>query len=193
MVITKLIFTFATFLREVEKLNFAGQYEVLFTGLKPGEYFFDFQIGRTFFENSESDGIKDGEVRVRVRMDREERMMDLHFHIEGKVNVPCDRCNEPMDIEIAGEERLIIKLGDRYFEESEDVQIIPETDNKIDLGPFIYEYIYLLLPARRVHPDDESGNSTCNPEVLRRLKELSENHVPDPRWEVLNKLKNHQS
>jgi len=137
--------------------------------------------------------IKGGTVAVSVVMDREERMMDLRFAIEGMLRVPCDRCNELMDIPVSGKERLIIKLGEGYYEEREDVQVIPETAGKIDLGPFIYECIYLLLPARRVHPDDVSGNTTCDPEVIRKLKELSEQHTPDPRWDALNQLKNLKS
>lgn len=158
--------------------------------MKLGRHTFDFQIDQKFFEHLEYAEIKDGRVGVTVAMNREERMMDLHFAIEGTVKLPCDRCNEFMDISIAGEERLIVKLGDRYYEESDDVQIIPETDQKIDLGPFIYEYIYLLVPFRKVHPDDKNGNSMCDPEIIKKLKELSESHNADPRWEALNQLKN---
>ncbi|MCK9422402.1 MAG: DUF177 domain-containing protein [Bacteroidales bacterium] len=161
--------------------------------MKLGRFTFDFQIDQKFFEHFDNAEIKDGRVGVTVTMNREERMMDLHFAIEGTVKVPCDRCNELIDIGIDGEERLIIKLGDRYYEESDNVQIIPETDQKIDLGPFIYEYIYLLIPFRKVHPDDEYGNSMCDPEIIMKLKELSERHIPDPRWEALNQLKNLKS
>jgi len=106
------------------------------------------------------------------------------------VKVACDRCNELMDVGVSGNERLIVKLGDHYYEESEDVQVIPDTAHQFDLGPFIYEYIHLLLPIRRVHPEDEAGNSRCDPEILKKLKELSERHIQDPRWDVLTKLKN---
>jgi uncharacterized metal-binding protein YceD (DUF177 family) len=57
------------------------------------------------------------------------------------------------------------------------------------MSPFLYEYIHLLLPIRRVHPEDDQGNSRCDPEIIRKLKELSESHMPDPRWEALNQLK----
>jgi uncharacterized metal-binding protein YceD (DUF177 family) len=116
-------------------------------------------------------------------------MMDLHLAIEGKVSVACDRCNEQMEMDVKGNERLIIKLGDRYYEESDDVQVIPDTAHQFDMSPFLYEYIHLLLPIRRVHPEDEKGNSRCDPGIIRKLKELSESHMPDPRWEALNQLK----
>lgn len=164
-------------------------YQIAFTGLAPGTHEFDFQVGDTFFEQVEDTEILAGTVAVSVIMAREERMLDLHFTLDGKVTVSCDRCNEPVEVEVTGKERLIIKLGDRYFEESEDVQVIPDTAHVIALGPFIYEYIHLLMPVRRVHPEDEQGNSQCNPEVIKKLKELAERHMQDPRWEVLNQLK----
>jgi uncharacterized metal-binding protein YceD (DUF177 family) len=187
LVFIKLIFNFADFFRG--NVNHPDQYQIAFTGLNSGTHTFDFQVGDKFFEQVEDAEITGGQVAVMVTMVKEERMMDLHLEINGKVSVPCDRCNELIDVEVNGHERLIIKLGDRYFEESEDVQVIPDTAHKFDLSPFLYEYIHLLLPIRRVHPEDEEGNSQCDPEIMKKLKELSESHIQDPRWDALNQLK----
>jgi uncharacterized protein len=187
LVFIKLIFNFADFFSR--NVNQADQYQIAFSGLNPGTHTFDFQIGDTFFEQVKDAEITGGEVTVIVTMEKEERMMDLHLAIRGKVEVPCDRCNEMMDVDIEGNERLIIKLGDHYYEESEDVQVIPDTSHQFDLSPFLYEYIHLLLPIRRVHPEDEEGESQCDPEVIKKLKELSERHMQDPRWEALSQLK----
>lgn len=168
-------------------------YNIPFSGLKPGTHIFDFSIDGEFFAHFEQSEIKDGEVAVTVTMEKEERLFDLHFLLKGRVLVPCDRCNELFWMPIEGTQRLLVKLGPAYLEESEDVQVIPETDNKIELANFIYEYIVLMLPARRVHPDDEHGVSQCNPEVLQKLAQLTEKHEPDPRWEILNKLKDNKS
>jgi uncharacterized metal-binding protein YceD (DUF177 family) len=170
-------------------VNYADQYQIAFSGLHPGTHTFDFKVGDKFFEQLQDAEITGGDVSVAVTMAKEERMMDLHLEISGRVKVACDRCNELMHVEVSGSERLIIKLGDHYHEESEDVQVIPDTANQFDLGPFLYEYIHLLLPIRRVHEEDEEGNSQCDPEIIRKLKELSERHIQDPRWEVLSKLK----
>lgn len=165
------------------------QYRIVFSGLKAGAHRFDFHVDQAFFENNGDDLITDGDLEVAVNLVKEERMMDIRFSFSGFVIVACDRCNEPVSIKIAGDERLIVKLGEQYLEESEDVQIIPETDHHFDISPFLYEYIHLMLPMKKVHPDDENGDSTCNPDVLKKLQELSPDHTPDPRWEVLRKLK----
>ena len=173
-----------------ENVNHPDQYQIAFSGLNSGTHQFEFQIGNAFFEQVKDSEIMGGEVSVVITMVKEERMMDLHLAINGKVIVTCDRCIEPLEMEVEGNERLIVKLGDHYFEESEDVQVIPDTAHQFDLGPFMYEYIHLLLPIRRVHPEDGKGNNHCDPEILGKLKELSERHIPDPRWEALKQLKN---
>jgi len=170
-------------------VNYPDQYQIAFSGLTSGTHLFDFKVGDKFFELVRDTEIMGGRVMVAVTMVKEERMMDLHLAINGKVKVRCDRCNEPLEIGVEGNERLILKLGDRYEEVSEDVQVIPESAHQFDLGPFLYEYIHLLLPVRRIHPEDENGNSLCDPVIIKKLKELSENHAPDPRWEALNELK----
>ena len=171
------------------KVKDRDQYNITFSGLKPGKHAYDFKISASFFEDFERSEIQGGRVAVHVEMEKDERMMVFLFSILGKVIVPCDRCNDPVELEVKGNERLVVKLGDHHEEISEEVQIIRESDNKFDLQPFLYEYIHLLIPFRRIHPDDELGKSTCNPDVLKKLKELSEQHTPDPRWEALNKLK----
>jgi uncharacterized metal-binding protein YceD (DUF177 family) len=187
LVFTELIFNFAGFLKGIVKT--LEQYSIPFSGLKQGTHTFDFTVGKKFFEQFERTEIKDGNIDVVVVMEKEERLFDLHFTIKGTVMVSCDRCDENIWIPVEGTQRLLVKLGDSYFEESEDVQVIPETDHKLELGTFIYEYIHLMLPARRVHPEDENGESQCDPEIIRRLTELNEHHEPDPRWEILGKLK----
>ena len=57
----------------------------------------------------------------------------------------------------------------------------------------ITEFICISLPIRQVHPEDENGNLTCNPEMLMKLDEYlveedEDEEEIDPRWDDLNKL-----
>jgi uncharacterized metal-binding protein YceD (DUF177 family) len=162
---------------------------ISFRDLKSGTRNFDLIAGDSFFERYPESEIHRGEVHIGVELLREERMLDFHLTIDGNIVILCDRCNEPVTLGIGGKERLIVKLGDEYREESDEVQIIPETENTISLAPFIYEYIHLLLPMRRVHPDRSDGTSACDPEALKRLEELNKRPDHDDRWDALNKLK----
>ena len=75
-----------------------------------------------------------------------------------------------------------------------DILILPIDEHELDLQQHLYEFICLALPIKRIHPDDKSGNSTCDPDMLKRLKELiieDENeNENDPRWDELKKLMN---
>ena len=170
-------------------MDYLKQFVIPFGGLKPGKHSFSFNIEDPFFEQFEFSEIKKGRVSVELDLEREVKMLVLDFILAGKVQGDCDRCSEPFFLPIEGKERLIVKFGHDFHEEDEEVQIIPEGETQIDLSPFIYEYIHLLVPVRRIHPSDENGNSQCDPEIIRRIEEREASSGPDPRWEVLNKLK----
>ncbi len=174
------------FSKEVEKME---KYQIQFSGLKPGMHSFVFGLDYTFFKYYHFDDISDSNVRVLVEMEKEDHMILFRFDIDGTVNVLCDRCGDPLTEHLKGEQKLVVKLSDHNEEESEDVQVVKESDGRFDISQFIYEYISLMLPAQRVHGVDGSGKSLCNRAVLKKLEELKESHRPDPRWEVLKKLK----
>jgi uncharacterized protein len=179
-----------TFLTEV---NSQDIYIVPFRGLKPGIHPFDFEIGDAFFEVFPESQIRKGAVHVHLDFEKEERMLILHFTLSGSVRVPCDRCNEPLDMRIKGEERLILKFGEGYQEQSDEVLIIPEMSFQVDTAPFIYEYVHLLVPLRKVHGESGAEGTTCDPAILKKLEELNQKATTDDRWDTLSKLKGNNS
>jgi uncharacterized metal-binding protein YceD (DUF177 family) len=59
----------------------------------------------------------------------------------------------------------------------------------VNLTHYIYECLRLALPIRHVHPAGE-----CDPEVVKAYERLRVQYepTPDPRWGVLDQLKNQQ-
>jgi len=161
------------------------EFVIPFMGLKEGMHDYAFDIEAEFFESFEYSEVKQGDIHVDVSMERRDRMLIFNFSIHGKVQLPCDRCLSTMELPINGKERLIIKFGKEWTEESAEILIIPETDSSIDISSFIYEYIMLILPYKRMHPE---GEGRCDQAIVDKL----EQHVSteaDPRWEVLKNLK----
>lgn len=169
-------------------MNYLRHFIIPFSGLKAGNHTFTFEIDDKFFEHFEYSEIRKGEVHIDCLLEKQARMMVLFFDIAGTVKVPCDRCAEEFDLQVEGKQKLIVKFGADHLEESEDVLVITEKEHELDISQYLYEYVHLLLPIKKVHGTDDQGNSLCNPEVLRFIKEV-EDHPVDPRWEVLNKLK----
>ncbi len=169
-------------------VNRLKEFNIPFVSLELGNHQFEFEVTDSFFEYFEFSLIQHGDVHVMVDLEKMERMMVFTIKLDGEVLVTCDRCTNEFEFPLSDTQRLIVKLGAEYMEESEDVVIIPETEYQFGLAPYIYEFIHLALPARLLHPDDEKGNSTCDPDMLRRLDTMAPHETIDPRWEALKKL-----
>ena len=174
---------------EEDKVDYLKQFVIPFRGLKNDIHHFDFVIDRKFFDAIEYAELKDGLVHVGLDMEKQDRMMIFDFDFTGYMEVECDRCLDIFKQDLEGHRRLIVNFGEAFEEQSDDIIIIPEGEYAFDVSTYIYEHINLLLPMQRIHPDDEKGNSTCNPEMLQRLSSLDIEQEVDPRWDVLKKLK----
>jgi uncharacterized protein len=169
-------------------VNYLRHFIIPFSGLKAGNYPLTFEIEDKFFEQFEYSEIKQGNIHVDCLLDKQVRMMVLSFTITGTVRVTCDRCAGEFDWPVEGSQQLIVKFGQEHTEESEDILVISEKEHELDISQYLYEYVHLLVPIKKVHGTDENGNSLCDPDVIRYIKE-EEDHSADPRWEILKKLK----
>ncbi len=165
------------------------EFDIEFSGLKTGLYDFDFEVDTSFFDFFKNEDAQDGSLKVHVDMDRQERMLVLDFHIFGTVKVICDRCLDLFDFPVESMQQIIAKFGDEDAEEDENLIVISEKQHKINVAQFIYEFIILALPIQKIHPDDENGNPTCDPSMLKKLEELQNQGGTDSRWDALKKLK----
>ena len=172
---------------------------IQFSGLKPGNYTYNYTLDNSFFSDYKNEKILGGKVVFDVKLEEKERLMMFYFAYSGSVLTTCDRCLGEMEWPIEGEQTLCVKISDSETSDDEDVVILPEKEYKIDLAQWMYEYVAVSMPIQCIHPDDEEGNSTCDPEMTKYLsdKEVtddiesteSENTDTDPRWDVLKKLK----
>ena len=163
------------------------QFEIQFSALEVGLHQFTFDIEEKFFAELNSTEINGGTLSAEVELMKEDNLLVLEFKIDGDVSVSCDRCAEALQLPIACTNRLIVKFGEKVFEETDEIIVIPEKENSINLAPYIFEYVHLQLPQRKVH--DEAN---CNSEVIERLNGLNGNakkDTVDPRWEALKKIK----
>ncbi len=171
-------------------------FTIPFVGLKPGKHEFDFQIDKEFFDHFDFDEFHDVNVTLDLQLDKKPTMMELTFRASGWVNVDCDLTSEPYDQPIDGEMILVVKFGDEFNDDNEELLILPHGEYQISIAQYIYELIVLSVPLKRVHPGVLDG--TLESDVLKKLEELSPREAEDfeendngdetdPRW---NKLKN---
>ncbi len=169
------------------------EYTIPFIGLKVGKHHFDYQIDKTFFEYFEYDDFNDVNVKTELLFEKKTTLLELHFEIFGHVNVNCDLTNEPYDQSVEGNFKLVVKFGDEFNDEFEDILIIPHGEYEINVAQYVYELIILSMPAKRIHPGVEDG--TLNSDILKKLEELKPKEQKentsediDPRWNTLKKL-----
>ena len=163
-----------------------------FSGLKQGKHEFKYNIQNTFFESFEYDEFNGTDIAITVTLNKMSTMMELEMKAQGTVNVDCDLTNEPYDQKIGADLELVIKFGDEYNNENDEILIIPHGEYQINIAQYIYEMLVLSVPLKKVHPGVLDG--TLKSEALDRLEELqpketktSEEDI-DPRWDALKKL-----
>lgn len=170
-------------------------YKIAFTGLKLGVHEFMFEVTETFFESYEHLEIEKANCQINLTLEKQSTMLVLSFDITGSVTLPCDRCSYPTEVEVEGEYGLIAKFSEMEIQNTEEIIYLPPSEYQIDIREFLYEFIQLSLPIKKVHSE-----SACNQGVINNLdkylitenqedKDLENNSGVDPRWAALVKLK----
>ena len=176
------------------------EFDISFIGLKEGIHQFEYTIDKKFFDFFNYDEFYDANVKVMLSFLKNTTIFELDFAFSGWVEVACDVTTELFHQPIETGIHLIVKFGDEYNDENEELLIIPHSENKMNVAQYIYEAIVLAVPIKRIHPGVIDGS--LHSEVLEKLKEFEikdedqeeeqeENKTKenDPRW---NKLKNIQ-
>lgn len=172
------------------------EYEIPFSGLKDGSHSYTFELTRTFFEAFPYGEIENGKVDAQLELFKRPDMLTLDFTLNGVAELICDRCGELYNQPVKGKRQLVVNLNADSYNDEDDLITLPASAHSIDTAHWFYEFVMLLLPARRVHPDNADGTSGCDPEMLARINELAAPETPDqsdeetdPRWNALKNMK----
>ncbi|KVV13232.1 DUF177 domain-containing protein [Flavobacterium sp. TAB 87] len=171
------------------------EFLIPFAGLKLGKHNFEYQINNKFFESFDFNEFQDADVKVSLVFDKKSSMLELSFKHKGTVNVPCDLTGEDFDLPIKGKMNLIVRFGDEFNNDNEELLILPHGEFELDVMQYIYEMIVLSVPQKRIHTGIKDG--TLQSDVLDKLAELTVKEQKeestneediDPRWDKLKKL-----
>ena len=168
------------------------EFDIPFSGLKLGKHHFEYQIDKSFFDSFDYDEFNAASVHVDVILDKMSTVMELEMLAKGTVNVACDISNEPYDQPVEGSLKLVIKFGDAYSDEDDEILVLPHGEHQFNIAQYVYEMIVLSVPSKRVHPGVLDGS--LQSEMLRKLQELqpketgNKTEKTDPRWDALRNL-----
>ena len=149
------------------------KFSLHFKSLSIGEHIFNYHITETFFKFFPESVIKKAKIDVKVELTVKNQALVLVFFIKGKAEVQCDVCLDNFYLPISYKTNLFVNFADENSDITDvfDTVTLAFSENEIDLAQHIYEYIHLAMPSKVIHPKDAKGNSTCNVEMLAKLKE----------------------
>lgn len=167
------------------------EFNIPFSGLKQGKHNFNFSIDNTFFDSFGYDDFNSANIQLNVVLNKMTTIMELSLEASGVVNVACDLTSEPYDQPITSVLDLVVKFGEEYNNEDDEILILPHGEHQLNIAQYAYEMLVLSVPQKRVHPGIADG--TLKSEALEKLQELQpkekrDKEENDPRWDELKKL-----
>jgi len=201
------ISTFAAgFFGNNKALGKFGTYWIELKEMNPAEVrTYEYLLDDKFFTDIDGTEVRQGHVNVQLTVEHKASVYEMTFHLHGTVTLPCDRCLDPMEWPIETDNRLVVKMGKAYTEESDEVLVIAEDEGRVNLAWFLYEFVALAVPMKHVH---EPGG--CNRTMAAKLRKHvaydaddaeedtdeantdEDESTTDPRWDALKRLKDEE-
>lgn len=161
-------------------------------------YQYQYQIDQNFFKNFENSLVEQGNLQAEVMLDKQENLITVGFHITGTIELECDRSLEKFDYPVIVNEKLLFQYGTEEQELTEEIVIITRNTQSINVAQYIYEFIGLAIPMKKLHPKYEKDDQPfIEGEIVYTSDhgEDTDDHSShddqiDPRWDILKKLKN---
>jgi uncharacterized metal-binding protein YceD (DUF177 family) len=172
-------------------------YELAFVGLKPGIHVFEYALDKEFFSEKGVTDIPNMNAQVKMTLDKHVGFFLLKFEVSGQSDGHCDRCGNPLKLDLWDEFNMVVKLVDdpeamNNQEEDPDVFYIARNESHLNVENWLYEFVMLSIPLQQVCPTDEQGNSTCNAEVLAKLQQMKhaqQDQATNALWKGLDRFK----
>tara|TARA_B100001113_G_scaffold333418_1_gene311249 strand:- start:343 stop:861 length:519 start_codon:yes stop_codon:yes gene_type:complete len=167
-----------------------SKYKIEFAGLKIGDHQFKFNADNKFFDKFNFSDFNDINVDIDIKLTKKSTLLELTFILRGSVNINCDLSNESFNLPITNEANVVVKFGQEYNDEDDEILILPHGEHKLYVDQYIFELIVLSLPSKRIHPGVLDGSIKSEIlDILEDLKPKENNNLEDPRWEKLKNLK----
>ncbi len=155
-------------------------YMIPVKGLSVGPHQYEFIADGSFFRSFEDSPIEEAQVKVELVLDKRPDMLVLEFSFAGYVASTCDRCLVGINLPVKGEQRVLVKYSwDKEESTDEDVVYIHPDSPKLQVAPFVYEFIVLSLPLIKVYECEADERPPCDQAMLSYLEEQEEEENPD--------------
>ena len=146
-----------------------NHYMIDLSRLPVGTHQFDIQLDNDFFASLEKTEILSGNISAKATLNLREEDYQLSIAVHGTVFVVCDRCLDPMPLDINDEQEIFSE-----DEEHEETVHRKSSNRTLDLSWLAYEIVSINIPLVHSHQP-----GACNPQ----MELLLHDHLcdePDP-------------
>src|SRR5688572_29852846 len=88
------------------------EFEIAFVGLRPGVHEFIYELDEKFFKEREAQDFEKGQSTIKLLLEKNTGFLMLKFEVGGSAVVTCDRCGNPLKMDLWDEFKMLIKLVD---------------------------------------------------------------------------------
>lgn len=141
-----------SFQRKQVNKNILSKYRIDIFRLENKCYVHDFEGDDTFFQALEQELIERGYFKANVTLDKSDTMIQLVYHIVGRVELTCDRSLELFDYPLEITQRMILKFADHTEELTEELMLLDRNVQQINVAQDIFDFIGLQIPIKKLHP-----------------------------------------
>lgn len=183
-------------------------YKLPLKSLGIGTHEFEYHLDKQFFANMESSDVHDADLSVHLTVTYKGDFYDLDFHITGEVVLICDRCLDDLHFPIDATYHIVVKYGDDYNDDSDEVLEIPQSGSSLNVAYMLYDTVELAIPIKHVHPmgkcnrqmsallkkhrattgDEDAELENELIDEIDSMPDSSDDAPSDPRWDALRKL-----
>ncbi|GAB4400271.1 MAG: DUF177 domain-containing protein [Microscillaceae bacterium] len=173
-------------------------FQINLVALRNKDYQYQWWVEDDFFASFAHSPVERGRIEVLVHLQKSETMVQVAFDLQGEVILTCDRSLDEFAYPLSLSEKMIFQFGEEDEIVSENLEVIARDKVLLDLSQYVYEYIGLAIPMKRLHPRyQEEALADEETETLVYQSGAAQEEVPeaespaqaDPRWEALKKLR----
>ena len=146
-------------------------FEIPITSLQIGTHNFEYIVQNDFLKAFEA-AYDRGKFEVKILFEKKHSMLEVDFNINGYIETACDRCMEDIKLPITNTRTLIFKYAEEAREE-EEIVYLKMGQTEVNLSKFIYEFIMLAIPLKKVKDCELDDYKDCNQKILDVLDDIS--------------------
>ena len=149
-----------------------GVFDIDIYKLSEGIHEFEFNFDSRFFDLFEDSIIKQGAGEVEVILEKASSMILLTFNLKAEIELICDRSLDAFMYPVEESNEVRLKFGDHWEELNDDLILIPANAQKIDVGQFVYEFLTLAIPMKKLHPRFQDEEEVGDLEQIDEVSKL---------------------